>query len=88
MPCLNYDERIVLTIAETGPLRHISLTWPLERVYSRYSDVYVKVRVDVYGDGRLCLPLADGGRKPGGNEIWTIERKLADRVLMPKRKQV
>jgi hypothetical protein len=46
--------------------------------------VYVKVRVDVYGDGRLCLPLADEGGKPGDDGNWTIEKKLADRFLMPR----
>jgi hypothetical protein len=79
VPHLIYDERIAVHVDDNQPLRQMSVTWPLNQGYDRKLDVTIRVRLDLYGDGRLCLPLDPDTGLCGGPEHWLTETRRVDK---------
>ncbi len=79
-PQLIYNKEIVLKSDPQKSLNLISVDWPLTLMDQRYTWVTVKVRLDLYGDGSLCLPL-NRRNGPDSSNSWMIEKTYADRKL-------
>jgi len=86
LPRLTYADNIVLQTDPRRPLRQITLHWPFDwHGAQRETWVIVKCRLDLNGDGSLCLPLNPKGLS-GDPDAWTIVKTLANRETMPERK--
>jgi hypothetical protein len=73
---LVYDRHIALRIDEDAPLRQKSITWPIEEGDDRKLEVTTRVKLDLYGDGRLCLPLDP----ETGVQDWLTETHNIDKI--------
>ena len=78
MPALTYDRRIALATGGNNGFKQLNILWPLASVYQRFADVTIKVRLDLYGDNRLCLPLSKKGTS-GGKDDWIMKQRRIER---------
>ena len=80
-PHLTYDARITIALDENLGMRQLTLTWPLAKVYCRCTEVSAKLKLDLFGDGRLCLPVKD--RQNEESDDWLIRCRQVERKPAP-----
>ena len=81
-PILVFDKRIFIVSQRNIGARQFAVTWPLSSVYARHTKVTARVRLDLYGDGSLCLPLDEKAANGGFPAQWSTVSKAIDKFSL------